>query len=61
MPEETDHISEKELADAYNLGWDCYPMKKPGGDPYKNPILKQAWQQGYDDHWKEPSPVSFDL
>jgi hypothetical protein len=56
---ETDHISEKAISDAYQAGWDAYPGRKPSG--YKELILIQAYEQGYEDHLKEPSPVSFSI
>ena len=49
---ETDHISEKEIAEAYSWGWDCYPDTR-GGNPYKdleaNKILVDAWESGWAD------------
>jgi hypothetical protein len=59
---ETDRISEQLLAEAYQAGWDHYPSKKL--IPWKwnkNKILQDAFTQGWEDHLKEPSPVSFTI
>jgi hypothetical protein len=55
---ETDQYSEADILSAYQQGWDAYPKVRT--NPYKDTdtLLAQAWQQGRDEHLKEPTNLS---
>ena len=49
---ESDHISERDMAEAYHQGWNDFPRKLFGDNPLRNshPLLAQCWEQGWIHH-----------
>ena len=49
---ESDHLSERDLAEAYQRGWGDFPRKARCDNPLRKAhiLLAQCWEQGWDDH-----------